>query len=34
MTGFEFVSAKMMSANTMEHVRTIVVSDHQKVREE
>ena len=34
MTKFGFVSAMMMSAKTVEHVRTIAVSDHQKVREE
>lgn len=34
MTRFGFVSAMMMPANTVEHVRTIAVSDHQKVREE
>lgn len=34
MTRFGFVSAMMMSANTVEHVRTIVVSDCRKFREE
>ena len=32
MNRFEFVA--VLPANTVEHVRTIDVSDHQKVREE
>jgi hypothetical protein len=31
---FGFVTATMNPANTAEHVRTIVVSDYRKIREE
>ena len=31
---FGFVTAMMNTANTVEHVRTIVVSDDRKIREE
>ncbi len=34
MTQYGFVSAMMITANTAKHVRTIVVYDHRKVREE
>ena len=34
MTKFGFVPTMMIAANIMMHVRTVVVYDHRKVREE
>ncbi len=34
MNWFRFVSVRMSTADPDEHVRTIVISDNQKIREE